>query len=175
VDTRARARMIALHTPYVHKLVGMYRGIGLSPYDLDDLAQEGLVGLIEAVDAFRSSILPVNRFRSYARHQILGRIRQSLRAILNVRDNETTVGHDVPECVETIDRADFADELWSAIRRLSPFEAWVVIESAGMDGRSPRSLREMARDCGLPASRIRTIRITAHRRLAERLTARRRA
>jgi RNA polymerase sigma factor (sigma-70 family) len=175
VDTRARARLIAQHVPYVHKLVGDYIGLNLSSHDLDDLAQEGIVGLIEAVDAFESAILPARRFRSYARHWITGRILKLLRSILFVRDNETPVGLHMPEAVDTIDRADVADEVWWAVRRLSPFERYIVILSDGLDGHRRQSAREISEECGLSAARIRVVRATAHRHLRERIAARRRA
>jgi DNA-directed RNA polymerase sigma subunit (sigma70/sigma32) len=151
VDTSARARLIARHTPFVHKLVGDYLHIGLSPDDLDDLGQEGLVGLIEAVDDFDPAILPPSCFASYARHRILRRIRDHLATILEVRDHEETVGLH------------------------SPIEAWVVIGSAGMDGRRPRSILRLSLHCGLSTKRIRQIRDRAYQRMAERLFPRRRA
>jgi RNA polymerase sigma factor (sigma-70 family) len=176
VDTRARALLIAEHTRYAQKLASaVYRRVRLSFHDRQELAQDAIVGLILAVDDFDPSILSLENFRFYARHRILGHVKDCLAAILNVRDHETSVGLKVPEATETADRDRIADDVWSAIRRLSPFEAYVVIMSDGLDGRRRQSAREISEECGLSAARIRVVRATAHRRMAERLAARRRA
>ena len=174
MDATTRARLIAQHTQYAYKLASAtHRAVRLSLQDRQDLAQEAVVGLILAVDDFDPSILPLKNFRFYARRRILGHVKDLLASILLVRDNEQTIGLAMPESVEPVERAAATDDVWDAIRRLSPFEQYLVIADSGVDGRPRQSTRYISEECGLSPARIRSVLEQAYSRMAEGMARRR--
>src|SRR5207249_1152228 len=70
-DRRARERLVERYLPLVKRLAWRYRGLGVP---VDDLVQEGSVGLLEAIDRFDPA--RGNEFAAYARLR-------ARRAILN--------------------------------------------------------------------------------------------
>jgi RNA polymerase primary sigma factor len=72
-DRGARARLLACHLPLVRAVASRYRDYGLP---LDDLVQEGSVGLLEAIDHYDSSRGPT--FEPYARFRVRRAIRNAL-------------------------------------------------------------------------------------------------
>lgn len=177
MDTEVRARLITRYTRHVDRLAGTYRNAGLSCHDVEDLSQEGLIGLIEAVDSFRMSVLPVSCFWAYARHRVKRRVIGHLVTLLSSRSRERAAGDTLAglAIVERQDRDEIADEVWDAMRALSPLERYVVAASTGLDGCRRRSAREIAHERGLSPSRVRQIRIAARQRMAEEIRERRRA
>ncbi len=174
MDATTRARLIAQHTQYAHKLASAtHRAVRLSLQDRQDLAQEAVVGLILAVDDFDPSILPLKNFRFYARHRILGHVKDLLASILLVRDNESSVGFDMPESIEHVERDRVADDVWDAVGRLNPFERYIVVMYDGLGGRRRSSVREISEECGLSPARIRSVLQQAYSRMAEGMTRRR--
>ncbi len=54
-----------------------------------------------------------------------------------------------------------------AILKLSPFEAWVIGERCGLNGKTVRGFHEMTRDCGLSMYRLRQVEKTALDKLSK--------
>ncbi len=73
-DVNARERLVRLHTPLVKKIVASFADRG---EPLEDLFQEGLVGLLSAIDLYDPSY--ETQFATYAYHLIKGQIRHYLR------------------------------------------------------------------------------------------------
>ncbi len=73
-DKEARERLVLSHVPLVRSIAKNFQNLGL---ELDDLVQEGVVGLIDAIRKFdyRGDI----EFSSYATHRISGSILDALR------------------------------------------------------------------------------------------------
>lgn len=72
-DTGARERVIVEHLETVRAIAQRYANLGLS---LDDLVQEGCIGLLEAIDRYDPSRHP--DFRAFARFRIRRAIRNTL-------------------------------------------------------------------------------------------------
>ena len=72
-DRRARERLVAEHLAIVRSIALRYRNLGLS---VDDLVQEGSLGLLEAIDRYEPERSP--DFDSYARFRIRRAIRNAL-------------------------------------------------------------------------------------------------
>lgn len=72
-DTRARDRLVERNIGLVRSIAGKHLGGGL---DFDDLAQEGTIGLMRAVDKFDPEL--GYRFSTYATHWIKQAIRRAL-------------------------------------------------------------------------------------------------
>ncbi|MGQ9525546.1 MAG: sigma-70 family RNA polymerase sigma factor [Armatimonadota bacterium] len=73
-DPRALDALIKVHTPLVKSIAARFRSSG-EPFD--DLVQEGLLGLLSAIELFDDS--HGIRFTTYAHHLITGQIRHYLR------------------------------------------------------------------------------------------------
>lgn len=73
-DRDARERLVHLHTPLVKKIAASFVGRG---EPLEDLFQEGLIGLLSAIDLYDPSYK--TQFSTYAYHLIKGQIRHYLR------------------------------------------------------------------------------------------------
>ena len=72
-DRGARARVVDCHLPLVRALAARYRDFGLP---LDDLVQEGVIGLLDAIDHYDPSRGPA--FEPYARFRVRRAIRNAL-------------------------------------------------------------------------------------------------
>jgi RNA polymerase sigma factor (sigma-70 family) len=72
-DRGARARLVDCHLPLVRAVAPRYRDYGLP---LDDLVQEGSLGLLDAIDHYDSSRGPA--FEPYARFRVRRAIRNAL-------------------------------------------------------------------------------------------------
>lgn len=96
-DRRAREQLVAEHLPTVRSIALRYRNLGLS---VDDLMQEGSLGLLEAIDRYepdRSS-----DFESYARF----RIRRAIRNALTEQSRLIRLPKQVVERRRAIERAE---------------------------------------------------------------------
>lgn len=72
-DCGARARLVEYHLPLVRALALRYRGYGLP---LDDLIQEGSIGLLDAIDRYEPDRGP--EFEPYARFRVRRAMRNAL-------------------------------------------------------------------------------------------------
>jgi RNA polymerase sigma factor (sigma-70 family) len=166
VDARERARQIAQYTPLVHRIVGIYAHAGFPPWVLDDLAQDGLVGLIKATDYFDPLKHPP--FGSYAKRWIGKYVRRGIARAVRER-RERTWGSGRPEpAVDPVTTA-IADEVWRVIETLEPAEQRIVIASFGLVKNGPKSYAAIAVAEDLTVSQVRTILDSAKRKIIARL------
>jgi RNA polymerase primary sigma factor len=98
-DGRSRDQLIARHLPDVRAIAFRYRGFGLS---IDDLVQEGAVGLLEAIDRYDEQ--RGMDFDVYARF----RIRRAIRNALTDQSRLIRLPKQVVERRRAIERAESA-------------------------------------------------------------------
>jgi len=127
-DQRAQERLILANRRLVFRIVRNYKIPGVS---LDDLVQEGSVGLIRAAQNFDPSTHAI-RFSSYAAFWIRAFIQRALTNDCAQRDTQggppTQLETPENELVEQEERGIVHAALW----QLNPFEAWVIRERFGL-------------------------------------------
>jgi RNA polymerase primary sigma factor len=96
-DRRARERLVAEHLSAVRSIALRYRNLGLS---LDDLMQEGSLGLLEAIDRYEAE--RGSDFESYARF----RIRRAIRNALTEQSRLIRLPKQIVERRRAIERAE---------------------------------------------------------------------
>jgi RNA polymerase primary sigma factor len=149
-----------------------YQGRGV---DLADLFQEGVLGLMRAVELYDAG--RGTRFSTYASW----RIRSQMQAAVLVAErwSGTDPRFDVvvpaAEADESLDEAvvhaSVLCELRQAIDGLDDLGRRVVALRFGLDGVGPLSLNDVARQLHLGSRRVREIEVEALQRLAEVLDA----
>ena len=148
-DVDAEQKLVTANLLLVLKAVNDYTRRGVSD---DDLIQEGNLGLIRAARHF-DPMAHSSRFATYATYWIRCFMVRALAT--NNLSNEPTVCQNLGDlteaecpatdidCVRNEDRAPAC----AAIRRLSPFEAWVISERFGLGEPPGRAIRLAARPC----------------------------
>jgi RNA polymerase sigma factor (sigma-70 family) len=96
-DRGARARIVAAHLDVLRALASRYRDLGLP---VDDLVQEGSIGLLDAIDHYDPRRAP--DFETYARF----RIRRAIRNALTEQSRIIRLPKQVVERRRAIDRAE---------------------------------------------------------------------
>jgi RNA polymerase sigma factor (sigma-70 family) len=96
-DRRARERLVAEHLAAVRSIALRYRNLGLS---IDDLMQEGSLGLLEAIDRYEPERSA--DFESYARF----RIRRAIRNALTEQSRLIRLPKQIVERRRAIERAE---------------------------------------------------------------------
>ena len=96
-DRRARERIVAERLPGVRAIALRYRNLGLS---VDDLVQEGSLGLLEAIDRYESD--RGTNFESYARF----RTRRAIRNALTEQSRLIRLPKQIVERRRAIERAE---------------------------------------------------------------------
>lgn len=108
-DRRARERLVADHLGDVRAIAWRYRNLGLP---VDDLVQEGAIGLIDAIDHFDRE--RCSSFERYARF----RIRRAIRNALTDKSRVIRLPKQMVERMRAIDR--LSPETARETRRLLP-------------------------------------------------------
>lgn len=165
MDPRERARLIAKYDPLVHRIVGIYAHAGFPSWVLDDLAQEGLVGLILAVDDFETS--GFRNFGLYAKSRIEKYVKRAINRLIRER-RERTRGKRRPEPSADPVLAALADELHRVIATLPEIEQRVVRTLFGLTN-GEKSYATVAAIEGMTVSAVRAIWESAKRKMFERL------
>jgi len=96
-DRRARERLVARHLDDVRSIARRYRNLGLS---VDDLEQEGAIGLLESIDQYDAARGPA--FDAYARF----RVRRAIRNALTEKSRLIRLPKQIVERRRAVDRAD---------------------------------------------------------------------
>jgi RNA polymerase sigma factor (sigma-70 family) len=96
-DRRARERLVVRHLNDVRSIARRYRNLGLS---VDDLEQEGAIGLLDSIDEYDASRGP--DFGVYARF----RVRRAIRNALTDKSRLIRLPKQVVERRRALDRAD---------------------------------------------------------------------
>jgi RNA polymerase primary sigma factor len=116
-DRFARERLVRSQLPMVRSIAACYQGLGLP---LDDLVQEGAVGLLEAIDRFDSRRRV--SFESYARF----RIRRSVRNALTGKARVIRLPKQIVERRRALERAEARLSAAAGGRAPSPAELAAV-------------------------------------------------
>lgn len=96
-DRRARERLVVRHLDDVRSIARRYRNLGLS---IDDLEQEGAIGLLDSIDQYDASRGP--EFDAYARF----RVRRAIRNALTDKSRLIRLPKQIVERRRALDRAD---------------------------------------------------------------------
>lgn len=96
-DRRARERLVVRHLADVRAIARRYRDLGLP---LDDLVQEGALGLLDSIDQYDAARGP--EFDAYARF----RVRRAIRNALTDKSRLIRLPKQVVERRRALDRAD---------------------------------------------------------------------
>lgn len=166
MDARERAGLIQQYEPLVHRIVGDYQA-KFRKWVLDDLAQEGQVGLIKATIYYDESKHRVP-FGIYAAAWIRKYVKRGVRKELSKR-RERSWGSDRPEPAVDPLVAKLTSEVWRVIETLEPIEQQVTIAHFGLVKNGPRSWTAIAKALKLTDSQVRTIWDHAERKIIARL------
>jgi RNA polymerase primary sigma factor len=128
-DRRARERLVARHLEDVRSIARRYRNLGLP---IDDLMQEGAIGLLDSIDQYDASRGP--EFDTYARF----RVRRAIRNALTDKSRVIRLPKQIVERRRALDRADAR---LTTVRGVHPSRA----ELAEVTGLAPDAVAE-ARD-----------------------------
>lgn len=126
-DRRARERLVVRHLDDVRSIAHRYRNLGLS---VDDLEQEGAIGLLDSIDQYDASRGP--EFDAYARF----RVRRAIRNALTDKSRLIRLPKQIVERRRAIDRAD---ERLTNVEGTHPSLA----ELADMTGLAPEAVAEL--------------------------------
>ena len=96
-DRRARERLVVRHLDEVRTIARRYRNLGLP---VDDLEQEGALGLLDSIDQYDASRGP--EFDAYARF----RVRRAIRNALTDKSRVIRLPKQIVERRRALDRAD---------------------------------------------------------------------
>jgi RNA polymerase primary sigma factor len=159
-DRGARNRMVEANVALVAHLARRLRPPG-SPVPHVDLVQEGVLGLMQAVERFDPE--RGNRFSTYATWWIRGAILGALRAApgnLSLAHDEDLVDElpaEERDPLEGVSREVLQAELPALLATLPEHGRRVVALRYGLDGREGRSVAETARELGTSQARVRRI------------------
>ena len=160
-DEDSRERMILAYRPLVFWLVKKFR----VPYNcFPDLVQEGMVGLITAVDNFEPE--RSNRFITYAYYKVKGRManflqRSEAKAPLPIEDE--ALERSAWDFEADVDRTEWSVSLGEGLLRL-PERERDIVHSLIVEG---RDAAEVAGDHGVGISHIYRLRRRAISQLRE--------
>lgn len=183
-DSAARALLIKANLTLVVSIACMHQRPGI---ELDDLIQEGNIGLIEAIDRFNP--LLGNKLNTYAVWRIKKKISQYIQSL-----GSTQESLDTPICVEDEDYVFLADmivdketlcgyqaiksieetmiqveeicRLYDKLDSLSIRQRKLVMMLYGLGEEQEHSIDEMAEILGISRKRVEQLRDKALRRLS---------
>ncbi len=166
-DSAARQKLIEHNLRLVAHISKKYYN---ATADGDDLISIGTIGLIKAVDSFRMD--KCSKFSSYAsiciQNEILMYLRSGKKSALDISMNEpidTDRNGNVLTIMDTIAVDDtIADDIDTAIKcsklrriirdDLNDTERGIIVKRYGLDGRKPRTQREIADELHISRSYV---------------------
>lgn len=176
-DRLARAALVEEHMGLVRSVARRYRHLGVP---LDDLVQEGAIGLLTAVDDYDPargagfSTFAFWRVRAAVTHAVtakgsLVRAPGPVRVVsLEGADRDAVSLGDEPSSESVLLVAEQRNALHRALGVLQPRERAIVSRHFGLDG-EPEPLTAIAADLRLSPERTRTLKDEALRTLADEL------
>jgi len=144
--------MVMQYMPLVRRIANQHRGCGL---DFDDLVQEGVIGLIKAINKFDPK--RGNGLMTYAQHWIRGEILAAINRNKRLYTNQTIVLPSKSNIEDDIELLTGIERLPTLLERLDERQRhiinrrWLSIE--------PAKLRELSAEMGLSMERIRQIEV----------------
>jgi RNA polymerase primary sigma factor len=129
-DRRARERLVVRHLADVRAIARRYRDLGLP---LDDLLQEGALGLLDSIDQYDAARGP--EFDTYARF----RVRRAIRNALTDKSRLIRLPKQVVERRRALDRADAR---LTNVRGVHPSPA-VLADATGLAPEAVTEAREL--------------------------------
>jgi RNA polymerase sigma factor (sigma-70 family) len=175
MDVKDREALCKRYLPLVYRLCRVSLSKGTPAWVREDVVQEGLVGLWEAVLRFSETKLPVAQFGAYARFWIRRHINRELDRV-NAKQRRESTGSRFEEELrhESVDSPmDQEDDLALAVATLPQLERDLLSGWYGLDGQKPSSVLALAARFGLTPSKVRTRIERAARILVERMESRR--
>jgi len=158
-DRGARNRMVEANVALVAHLARRLRPEGCT-LSHADLVQEGVLGLIQAVERFDPS--RGHRFSTYATWWIRGAILRAIRAasgpaLVGGDDDVDALPGEERDPLEGVAREDLQAALPELLASLPAPARRVVALRFGLDGEEPHSLAETARVLGTSQARVRRV------------------
>lgn len=164
-DRAARDQFIEANVRLVRHLARRHR-----PGNAEDAAQDGMIGLIAAVDRFdpgrgcRFSTMASPWIRNAIQRGMQVHDQPSLNEESEFGDGER--GDDVEDPADQIDPALCAVTAATMLDRLNADDRWLVARRYGLDDQPETGLRDLARELGVPASTLADRLAAARRRMA---------
>jgi RNA polymerase sigma factor (sigma-70 family) len=156
-DRGARNRMVEANVALVAHLARRLRPAG-SPILHTDLVQEGVLGLMQAVERFDPD--RGHRFSTYATWWIRGAILRALRDAPTASHDDALVD-ELPaedrDPLEGVAREDLRSGLPALLASLPGRDRRVVALRYGLDGHPQHSVAETARTLGTSQARVRKV------------------
>jgi RNA polymerase sporulation-specific sigma factor len=157
-DRGARNRMVEANVALVAHIARRLRPPE-SPVPHVDLVQEGVLGLMQAVERFDPE--RGHRFSTYASWWIRGSILRALRTAPAAATDGDGVVEELPaeerDPLDGLAREDLQSRLPDLLDALAPHGRRVVAMRYGLDGHRGHSLAETARRLGTSQARVRRI------------------
>jgi RNA polymerase sigma factor (sigma-70 family) len=157
-DRGARNRMVEANVALVAHIARRLRPPDC-PVPHVDLVQEGVLGLMQAVERFDPD--RGHRFSTYAGWWIRGSVLRALRAAPAPAADGDGIVDELPaeerDPLDGLARQDLQNRLPRLLDALPPHEGRVVAMRYGLDGEHGRSLAETARELGTSQARVRRI------------------
>lgn len=158
--------LFSTHVELVDDLMRQYCRVSLPQDALEDVRQEAMLGLLEASRRFEER--RKRAFEAFARKWVRGAIKRAVQDAITHRTRIKNFDHieiaDVSPQPSVID-----DAVLAAVRRLSPFETWVILNHHHLEGGQGLTQTAMARASGLSLHRIRQIIAVAEIKLSQML------
>jgi RNA polymerase sigma factor (sigma-70 family) len=165
-DRGARNRMVEANVALVAHIARRLRPPEC-PVPHVDLVQEGVLGLMQAVERFDPD--RGHRFSTYAGWWIRGAILRALQAAPAGTTSGDGIVEELPaeerDPLDGLARADLRERLPGLLGALTAQEGRVVALRYGLDGHRNHSLAETARELGTSQARVRRIEEQALARL----------
>lgn len=178
-DRDARAALVEEQMGLVRSVALRYRDLGVP---VDDLVQEGVVGLLSAIDRYDPSRAAA--FSTYAFWRVRASVTHALTAQIRTGEGDArvrVVSLDQPDAdgeplstrladpaegpEAQLERREQSRTLHRALRRLRPRKSTIVSRHFGLGG-APESFRDIARDLELSEERTRALNNKALRELS---------
>jgi RNA polymerase sigma factor (sigma-70 family) len=156
-DRGARNRMVEANVALVAHLARRLRPAG-SPTPHSDLVQEGVLGLMQAVERFDPD--RGHRFSTYATWWIRGAILRALREAPPPGGDDTLVAElpaEERDPLEGVARDDLAARMPALLEALPGHSRRVVALRYGLEGSAQHSVAETARELRTSQARVRRI------------------
>lgn len=164
-DRDARAALVAGEMGLVRSVALRYRNLGVPA---DDLVQEGVLGLLSAIDRYDPSrgaafsTYAFWRIRASVTHALTAQSRAGAKVMSLDQQDDVADPSDAPDA--QVERHEQTRALYKALRRLRARKCTIVTRHFGLGG-APEPFRDIGRDLELSEERTRALNDEALREL----------